>query len=336
MAGGAVVVEGLEKIYSSGVRALKGVSFSVEGGEIFGLLGPNGAGKTTLVRILSTLLKPTRGRALVAGHDVVERPNDVRRSIGYVPQETSVDDDLTGWENLMLQARLYHVPRAEAETRARELLDLLELTDAARRKVETYSGGMRRRLELAGALLHEPSVLFLDEPTLGLDVHTRAKIWEYVERLRRERGVTILMTTHYMEEADALCDRVAIIDEGEIKAVGSPSELKSSIGGDVIELEAPEVGDGEIGILRRELGRDVIDVALVNGVLRVKARSGEKLLPRLIELLLTNGVRIESVTLKRPALDEVFLELTGSRLRDERWSREDFRRFRATLRARRA
>jgi len=217
----------LTKIFN-GLRAVDRVTFSVKEGEIFGFLGPNGAGKTTTINMLTTVLKPTSGRAEVCGYDVVREPERVRRSIGVVPQEYTADEDLTGYENVMLCADLYGLPREEGKKRALELLSLVQLEPFKDKRVETYSGGMRRRLELACGLINRPRVLFLDEPTLGLDVQTRASIWEHIRSLRERFGMTIFLTTHYLEEADQLCDRIAIIDHGRIVEEGSPSELKDS------------------------------------------------------------------------------------------------------------
>ncbi|MEM4302989.1 MAG: ATP-binding cassette domain-containing protein, partial [Candidatus Caldarchaeum sp.] len=225
----AIVAEDLVKVFGKLV-AVDRVWLSVREGELFGFLGPNGAGKTTTINILTTLLRPTSGRAVVGGYDVVAQAEKVRRGVGLVPQDLTVDDELTGWENLMLQAGLYHIPKHEARKKAAEVLELVGLMDAAKRKVETYSGGMRKRLELAAGLIHNPEILFLDEPTLGLDVQTRAAIWDYIKRLRKELGMTVFLTTHYMDEADALCDRIAIIDHGRIKALDTPANLKASLG----------------------------------------------------------------------------------------------------------
>ncbi|MEM3448458.1 MAG: ATP-binding cassette domain-containing protein, partial [Nitrososphaerota archaeon] len=246
-----IVVERLVKRFGN-IVAVDEVSFTVNRGELFGFLGPNGAGKTTTISILTTLLKPTSGRALVGGFDVESEADKVRRIVGLVPQDITVDDDLTGWENLMLHAGLYHLDRQEAKRRAREVLELVNLLDAASRKVETYSGGMRKRLELAAGLMHHPQILFLDEPTLGLDVQTRTAIWDYVKRLRNELGMTIFLTTHYMDEADTLCDRIAIIDHGKIRAIDTPTNLKNSLGGDIIELEVTHNNPEEV---TTQLGR---------------------------------------------------------------------------------
>ncbi len=213
------------------LTAVNAVSFSVEAGEVFGLLGPNGAGKTTVIKMLTTLLPPTRGSASVAGFDVVKQASDVRRTIGYVPQMLSADGNLTGYENLLIFAKLYDLPRPERETRVRDALELVGLTDPADKLVRTYSGGMIRRLEIAQSMLHHPRVLFLDEPTIGLDPIARGTVWEHIQKLRDEFGTTILLTTHYMEEADSLCSRIAIMHLGNIAATGTPAELKASIAG---------------------------------------------------------------------------------------------------------
>lgn len=231
-----IKAEGLTKVFNKHLRAVDHVNFSVKHGEIFGFLGPNGAGKTTTINMLITILKPTEGKASVLGFDVAHQDNDVRNVVGVVPQEYTADEDLTGIENILLCADLYGIPRNTAKERAADLLKLVELTDFADKKVQTFSGGMRRRLELACGLINRPKVLFLDEPTLGLDVQTRTATWNYIRTLKKEYGMTLFMTTHYLEEADALCDRIAIIDHGKIVVVGPPEELKHSLGGDVITL----------------------------------------------------------------------------------------------------
>jgi len=224
-----IQVVDLVKQYRGGVRAVDGVSFEVRPGEIFGFLGPNGAGKTTTIMCLITLLEPTSGRAVVCGYDAARQPDRVRSRIGYVSQDIAVDDALTGRENLYLQGRLYHLDRATIAERSREVLEMVDLTDRADDIVATYSGGMRKRLDIAEGLIHRPAVLFLDEPTLGLDIQTRRRIWDYVRLLRDREGITVFMTTHYMEEADQLCDRIAIIDHGRIAAIGPPGDLKAGI-----------------------------------------------------------------------------------------------------------
>lgn len=324
-----IVVKDLVKTFGKLVAVDK-VSLEVGEGELFGFLGPNGAGKTTTINILTTIMKPTSGKAEVGGYDVVSQAEKVRRIVGLVPQDITVDDDLTGWENLMLQAGLYHIPRAEARVRCGDILELLGLTDAAGRKVETYSGGMRKRLELAAGLIHRPSVLFLDEPTLGLDVQTRTAIWEYIRKLREEYGMTIFLTTHYMEEADILCNRIAIIDHGKIKAVDTPSKLKARLGGNIIELEVADNGVDMLPILSR-LG-DVGKMIVKDGVVRVSVENGEESLPSILETLLKMNVKVNRVVMKKPTLDEVFLEYTGRTLRGEMGSWDETFRQRAIIR----
>jgi ABC-2 type transport system ATP-binding protein len=240
----AIVVNNLTKVFPGGLKAVDSVSFDIEEGEIFGFLGPNGAGKTTTIMMLITLTNPTGGTATVCGHDIRTERDSVRNCIGYVSQDVAVDDQLTGRENIELQGRFYHLPKTILKERVAEVLEMLDLTDRAKDKVETYSGGMRKRLDIAEGLIHRPEVLFLDEPTLGLDIQTREKIHEYIRRLQEEKKMTIFLTTHYMEEADKLCDRVAIIDHGQIKAMDDPEKLKGDVGGDVVTLKiAPESKD---------------------------------------------------------------------------------------------
>ncbi len=326
----AIEAENLRKVFGN-IVAVDGISFSVEEGEIFGLLGPNGAGKTTTINILTTLIRPTSGSARVWGYDVRTETSKVRSVIGLVPQDLTVDDELTGIENLRLMASLYHVPKDVAERRIDEVLELVDLMDASRRRVETYSGGMRKRLELAAALIHRPKVLFLDEPTLGLDVQTRAHIWEYIRRLVREEQLTVLMTTHYMEEADANCDRIAVIDRGRIMAIGSPRELKASHGSDVIELEVQ--GNGiDLHSLVGEV-RGVMDLRVEGSRATLKVSRGEEVLPELVGRLIGGGVIIRRIEMRRPTLDEVFISLTGRSIREEHGSWEDV--FRQSLNIRR-
>jgi ABC-2 type transport system ATP-binding protein len=232
-----IEAENLTKVYKGKIKAVENISFYVEEGEVFGFLGPNGAGKSTTIKMLNTVASITSGRATVAGKDVSKNPAAVRDVIGVVPQELTADDELKGIENILLSARLHHVRGEEAKKRARDLLKLVDLDGASERRVKTYSGGMRRRLQLAIGLVHTPKILFLDEPTLGLDIQTRTKMWEYLSKLNKDQGLTIFMTTHYLEEADGLCDRIAIIDHGVIKASGSPSQLKEKVGGDVLTIE---------------------------------------------------------------------------------------------------
>jgi len=326
----AIVTENLVRVFGK-VVAVDGVSFTVRRGELFGFLGPNGAGKTTTINILTTLLRPTFGDAFVGGYNVVDEAEKVRRIVGLVPQDLTVDDELTGWENLMLHAGLYHIPPSEAKNRAREVLELVGLVDSARRRVETYSGGMRKRLELAAGLLHRPEILFLDEPTLGLDVQTRAAIWDYIRKLRKELGITVFLTTHYMDEADSLCDRIAIIDHGKIMALDTPSNLKASVGGSLIELElAGDSPHGYLEVLNRVEG--VRKALVLDGVYKLSVENGEETLPRLLEELLKRGVRVARVVMRKPTLDEVFLEYTGRGLRVELGSWEEAFRQRRLIR----
>jgi len=294
--------------------AVDHVSFSVNEGEIFGFLGPNGAGKTTTINMLTTLLNPSEGSAKVGGFEVEKQDDKVREIVGLVPQDITVDDDLTGLENMMLQAKLYHVPTEVAKERIRDVLSLVGLTEAANRRVETYSGGMRKLLELAEGLIHHPKVLFLDEPTLGLDVQTRVVIWDYIKKLRDEHRITMFLTTHYMEEADILCDRIAIIDHGKIVALDTPQNLKDSLGGDIIELEFNVKTDDQTKRLRAL--PQVKDVKKIGDTYRIKVSKGEKALPEIIENMLKMKLRIGKVSLVKPSLDQVYLEYTGRSLRE--------------------
>ena len=313
--------------------AVDHVSFSVEEGEIFGFLGPNGAGKTTTINMLTTLLNPSEGSAKVGGFDVERQDGKVREVVGLVPQDITVDDDLTGMENMLLQARLYHVPTKVAKERIQEALSLVALTEAANRRVETYSGGMRKRLELAEGLIHYPKVLFLDEPTLGLDVQTRVVMWDYIKKLRDEQKITMFLTTHYMEEADVLCDRIAIIDQGKIVALDNPQNLKDSLGGDVIELEFNNKKDDHTETLKSL--PQAKDVMKIGDTYRIKVLRGEKALPEIIENLLKMETRISRVSLVKPTLDQVYLEYTGRSLRETQGeTMEVWRRMRTLKRVR--
>jgi ABC-2 type transport system ATP-binding protein len=316
-----IEAEGLTKIYKGKVKAVDHISFSVEEGEIFGFLGPNGAGKTTTIKMLNTLASITEGRASVAGHDVSKEPGAIRDSIGVVPQELTADDELKGVENLMLTARLHHVSGNDARKRTQELLKLVDLEQAADRKVRTYSGGMRRRLQLAMGLVHMPKVLFLDEPTLGLDIQTRKKMWDYIGKLNRERGLTVFMTTHYLEEADSLCNRIAIIDKGVIKISGSPSTLKEKVGGDILTLELSE-NAGDLTEFFRGIP-DVSDVTKTDQTYRIKLPKTERALPVIVEGIVKKNVQIKEISFTKPTLDQVFLEVTGKSMRDEDASESD-------------
>ncbi len=334
-------VEELVKQFNS-LTAVNRVSFEIDEGELFGFLGPNGAGKTTTIKILTTLLKPTSGRAMVAGYDVLKEPDKVRNVIGYVAQDISLDDKGTGRENLMLQGRFHHMDSNLLHQRVDELLELVDLTADANRLTETYSGGMRKRLDLIAGLVHRPKVLFLDEPTLGLDPQTRARVWSYLRELNQKEGITLFLTTHYMEEADELCHRVAIIDHGEIKALGPPKELKDEIGGDCINIGFSEerlIGEDTLvnSAFRALQGQPYIQrIETVADSLAVYVDKGEEILPRIIELLRGEGITVKTITLSRPSLQDVFIKHTGSTIRDrEASSAEQFREFFKRMRGRR-
>lgn len=323
-----IKAEGLTKVFNRQLKAVDHVSFAVKGGEIFGFLGPNGAGKTTTINMLITILKPTEGRASVFGNDIVKHSNQVRNVIGVVPQEYTADEDLTAVENILLCADLYGIPRAVSKKRALELLELVELMSFKDKKVATFSGGMRRRLELACGLINRPRILFLDEPTLGLDVQTRAATWNYIKLLKKNFGMTLFMTTHYLEEADALCDRVAIIDHGKIVVVGPPEELKHSLGGDIITLAIKD--DSDITKLVEKI-ENVKEVKKENGSYRIKAENGEITAPLIIEALREKGHVVTRLSLTEPTLNEVYLEYTGKSMRDAEESRETFMAQRMTM-----
>jgi len=311
----AIVAEGLSKTFNGSVRAVDGVSFTVKEGEIFGFLGPNGAGKTTTLSMLTAVLGPTGGHATVDGLDVIRHPHDLKQRIGLVFQEPTADQDLTGRENLELAAALFGVPLRDTPKRVNDLLEQLALADSAERLVKTYSGGMRRRLELAVGIVHSPKVLFLDEPTLGLDPQGRAGFWKIVNQLRQGSGMTVFLTTHYLEEADEMCDRIAIIDHGKIVATGSPSELKDRVGGDVVTVKPLGTASGLEAALKAIPG--VTSVAAQDGAFRVKCPSGEAVIPKAVGAASALGVGLAGVSLKRPSLDEVFLEFTGREYREE-------------------
>jgi ABC-2 type transport system ATP-binding protein len=312
----AITAEGLVKTFGAGdkaVHAVAGVDLVVPKGQVVGLLGPNGAGKTTTVRMLTTLLRPDAGRAVVAGHDVLAEPQAVRASIGLSGQFAAVDENLTGRENLWLFGRLYQLSSEEAAKRATELLEQFALTDAADRPAKTYSGGMRRRLDLAGSLIVHPEVLFLDEPTTGLDPSSRLDLWGVIRDRVRE-GSTILLTTQYLEEADALADRIVVIDKGKIIAEGTADELKAQVGGDRIEVivhEAASLTDAEALLQKGSGGQAVVDEHMRK--ITVPTSIGSKGLVLVIRDLDDAGVDIDDIALRRPSLDDVFLELTGHR-----------------------
>jgi len=330
LAGDALVVEGLTKVFNKSLVAVDHVSFTVKEGEIFGFLGPNGAGKTTTINMLITILRPTEGDAEVCGYNIAKQPSEVRSCIGVVPQEYTADEDLTGLENIILCADLYGIPREISKKRAQELLELVELTKFESKQVQTYSGGMRRRLELACGLINRPHLFFLDEPTLGLDVQTRRATWDYIKLLKKEYGMTIFMTTHYLEEADMLCDRVAIIDRGKIIKIGAPDELKEGLGGDIMTLSI-EDSIIDISSTIATVPR-VKEVKKQDGAYRIKLEEGEETAPSIIEAIRSEGHKVTRLSLTKPTLDEVYLEYTGKTIREEEESRESFLQQRVALR----
>ena len=317
-----IQVDDLVKVYPGETRAVDGISFSVGAGEFFGFLGPNGAGKTTTIRVLATLLRPTSGSAKVAGHEVLREPGVVRRLIGFASQQVAVDQLSTGRENLELIGRLHRVPGPELRRRVDELLDLMNLTEVARRPAGTYSGGMRRRLDLASALVHRPVVLFLDEPTEGLDPQSRTALWEELERIR-DAGTTMFLTTHYMEEADRLCGRLAIIDDGRIAVMGSPTELKRSIGADTVVIALGGEGADALGKAQDDVGRLLDGFGPVGGLERtpngvsLAVTDARAAVPELLRRLDGNGLRVTGLSMAEPTLDDVFMRYTGRRIRDE-------------------
>jgi ABC-2 type transport system ATP-binding protein len=308
-----IEVKDLTKRFGSLV-AVDALSFMVERGEVFGLLGPNGAGKTTTLSMLSTILKITSGTAIVNGFDVAKQPSEVRRSIGIVFQEPSIDDRLTGRENLEMHANLYAVPAIEKEERIREVLKLVELEDRADSLMRTYSGGMRRRLEIARGLIHHPKVLFLDEPTLGLDPQTRDHIWNYIMELSKRENITMVLTTHYMEEADKLCDRIAIVDYGKIIALDEPKRLKEGLEGDIITVKTGMAE--ELSHKLKEMN-SVKDMKEREGELKLIVKDGEKFIPRVVEIAANSGIHIDSMSIHEPTLEDVFMHYTGREIRAE-------------------
>ncbi|MEU5883849.1 ATP-binding cassette domain-containing protein [Spirillospora sp. NPDC047279] len=316
----AVAVDGLVKRFGE-IEAVRGIELRVEPGEIFGFLGPNGAGKSTTINMLCTLLRPTEGAARVAGFDVVSQRDDVRRNIGLVFQDPTVDGYLTGEQNLRFHAELYGVPRGLVGDRMRQVLEMVGLWDRRGDRVETYSGGMRRRLEIARGLLHSPRVLFLDEPTVGLDPQTRASIWDYIRQLKDAEEITIFMTTHYMDEAE-FCDRIAIMDQGTIVALDTPEALKAGVGKDRVQIQT-EDDAAAIAVLRERFD---LDATVAEGAVTFAVPSGEEFVPRLFAEL---GLPIRSVSVSRPSLDDVFMSFTGNTIRDAEGTAHDWMRLAA-------
>ena len=323
----AIKVAGLTKNYGE-IEAVRGIDFEVPVGETFGFLGPNGAGKSTTIKMLCTLARPTSGSARVAGHEVTAERDAVRRNIGLVFQDTTLDNYLTGAQNLRFHAALYGVPAAVVEPRMRQVLEMVGLWERRDSVVMTYSGGMKRRLEIARGLLHAPHVLFLDEPTVGLDPQTRASIWEYIGELKSREDITIFLTTHYMDEAEH-CDRIAIIDHGKIVAIDTPEALKASVGKDRVQIHTAD-DQAAIAELAREFG---IEAAMHEGAVTFSVSSGEQFVPRLFAGM---SVPIKSVSVSRPTLDDVFMSYTGSTIRDAEASGADqMRQMAAAFRGRR-
>ena len=299
-------------------KAVDGISFKVEEGEIFGFLGPNGAGKSTTMMILTTLLKPTSGRALVGGYDVMSDAKKVREKIGYVQQEISVDEFLTGRENLYLHARINQIPRNLIKSRIDDVLELVELGEKKDQASLTYSGGMRKRLDIANGLLSRPSVLFLDEPTVGLDIQTRRKIWGYIKKIRKDFGMTVFISTHYMEEADNLCDRIGIIDHGKIQVIDKPKLMKSRIGNEIISFNLVGGKENQDTLIDQISNIEFVkEIKNKQDFITVFSTKSNEVIPKIFQVSASLGIRISSLTLKQPTLDDVFISYTGHDLRDE-------------------
>jgi len=324
----AIVTNNLTKEFN-GLVAVDSLNMKVKGGEIFGLLGPNGAGKTTFISMLCTILKPTSGTATVNGFDIIKQKSEVRKSIGIVFQDPSLDNRLTGMENLEMHAGLYGVPKSERKRRINEVLDIIGLSDRAKELVKNYSGGMKRRLEIARGLIHYPKILFLDEPTLGLDPQTREHIWEYIKKLAEREKITIIVTTHYMDEADMLCDRVAIMDYGQIKILDKPNNLKNSLEGDVVTIEVGNTKNIENKIKNFDT---VKKVHVTGNSIHITVKNGEKFAPKILNFVKKDGVKVNSISIRKPSLGDVFLHYTGREIREESESWKDgmkrFARFR--------
>ena len=313
----AIKVDSLSKNFEK-FKAVDNISFQIEEGEIFGFLGPNGAGKSTTMMILTTLLKPTSGNASVQGFDVVTQAKKVRENIGYVQQEIGVDEYLTGRENLVFQSRISQMPKDLVESRIDEVISLVELEEKQNEAAITYSGGMRKRLDIACGLIHRPKVLFLDEPTVGLDIQTRRKIWEYIRKIHKEFEMTLFVSTHYMEEADKLCDRVGIIDYGKIQVIDTPEIMKNAMGNDMISFSLID------GIAKQdELINKIKQIEFVNQVTRkqgeitIKSSQCSEVIPKIFQTATEMGIEIDSLSLNKPTLDDVFISYTGHNLRDD-------------------
>jgi ABC-2 type transport system ATP-binding protein len=317
----AISIKGLTKRFN-GFTAVDGVSFDVNEGELFGLLGPNGAGKSTIMYMLTTLLEPTSGAATINGFDMRSQQDGVRKSIGIVFQDPTVDTRLSAYDNLDLHGRLYGMDAQSRKERINEVLELVELTDWKDKMVRTFSGGMRRRLEIARGLLHTPKILFLDEPTLGLDPQTRRHIWSYIEKLKKE-GITIILTTHYLEEANYLCERVAIIDHGKIKVMDSPKNLRNAIGGSIMSIGSSDP-EGLCRILKKN---GLSDGAKIDGgTVSFTVKDGAKMVPKIMQLAMKGGISVESIEVHIPSLEDVFIYYTGSGIREQTGGEDEMKR----------
>jgi ABC-2 type transport system ATP-binding protein len=331
----AIEVNSLIKKFGD-FKAVDNISVQVEEGEIFGFLGPNGAGKSTTMMILTTLLKPTSGNVFVGGYDVMLNAKKVREKIGYVQQEISVDEFLTGRENLYLHARINQIPSNLIKSRIDDVLELVELGEKKDQAALTYSGGMRKRLDIANGLLSRPSVLFLDEPTVGLDIQTRRKIWGYIKKIRKDFGMTIFISTHYMEEADKLCDRIGIIDHGKIQIVDTPKSMKSAIGNEIISFNLVD-GKANQDALIEQINKIefVKEVKIKQDLITVFSTKSNEVIPKIFQESINLEMRIRSLTLKQPTLDDVFVSYTGHDLRDENENQKFSRRKEFNLNRRR-
>lgn len=309
-----ITTENLTKIYNGKVKAVEDLNIEIEKGEVYGFLGPNGAGKTTTINMLTTRISPTSGTAIVGGHDIRKDAFNIRRIIGVVPQDLTTDEDLSGYENLLMISEFYDIKKHEADDKITKLLDLVDLTDAAKRMVRTYSGGMRKRLELVAGLVHDPEILFLDEPTLGLDVQTRSQMWNYVKDIQGRLGITIILTSHYLEEVDTLSQRVSIIDHGRILVTDSPENLKNSLKGDAVTLSFAT--QDEVETMRKFNGKSSIKDA-GDKTLRIVVENSDSALPSIMRYMTEKGIAATKMTVTKPTLDEVFMEYTGKYIRDE-------------------
>jgi len=331
----AIEVDSLTKEFGD-FKAVDDISFQVEEGEIFGFLGPNGAGKSTTMMILTTLLKPTSGNVLVGGYDVMLNAKKVREKIGYVQQEISVDEFLTGRENLYLHARINQIPSNLIKSRIDDVLELVELGEKKDQAALTYSGGMRKRLDIANGLLSRPSVLFLDEPTVGLDIQTRRKIWGYIKKIRKDFGMTIFISTHYMEEADKLCDRIGIIDHGKIQIVDTPKSMKSAIGNEIISFNLVDGKANQDALIERINKIEFVkEVKIKQDLITVFSTKSNEVIPKIFQESINLEMKIRSLTLKQPTLDDVFISYTGHDLRDENENQKFSRRKEFNLNRRR-